>query len=158
VQVTKRSAPVIQPALGLAKRALAMMPARAVEHVASIAKRGNVKNSSGSYVVFGVQRVAYRAEIESTNLFLTGFTFFCIALVFSAIAVAAAKGLCELATKFKWLKDDRFQDFRNGWRVVMKGVLYRITMMGYPAITLLCLWEFTQNDSPAEMVLAVFFL
>lgn len=129
-----------------------------MEHATSLVKRHNVKNSSGSYVVTGIQRVAYRAEIESTNLFLTGFTFFCLALVFAALAVAIAKGICEVATKAKWIKGDTFQDFRNGWRVVMKGVLYRITLMGYPAITILCVWEFTQNDSPAEMVLAVFFL
>jgi hypothetical protein len=41
---------------------------------------------------------------------------------------------------------------------VVKGILFRITLIGYPPITVLCLWEFTQNDSPAEMVLAVFFL
>ncbi|KAF3023468.1 hypothetical protein E8E14_002382 [Neopestalotiopsis sp. 37M] len=151
VQVSKRS---LQPALGLARRALAMMP----EPVASIVKRGNIKNDSGSYVVTGIQRVAYRAEIESTNLFLTGFFFFCITLVFTAIVVALAKGLCDLAVKLRWVKNDRFSDFRSGWQVLLKGVLYRITMMGYPAITILCLWEFTQNDSPAEMVLAVFFL
>ncbi|KAK9425731.1 putative Calcium spray protein [Seiridium unicorne] len=158
VQVSKRSLPIVQPALGLAKRAVAMLPERAVKYATSIAKRGNVMNSSGSYVVYGIQRVAYRAEIESTNLFLTGFTFFCIALVFSALAVAAAKGLCEAAVKLGWIKGDTFEDFRNGWRVVLKGVLYRITLIGYPPMTILCIWEFTQNDSPAEMVLAVFFL
>lgn len=131
-----------------------MMP----ERVTNIVKRGNIKNDSGSYVVTGIQRVAYRAEIESTNLFLTGFFFFCITLVFTAIVVALAKGFCDLVVKFKIVKDDRLNEFRGGWRVLLKGVLYRITMMGYPAITILCLWEFTQNDSAAEMVLAVFFL
>lgn len=131
-----------------------MMP----ERVTNIVKRGNIKNDSGSYVVTGIQRVAYRAEIESTNLFLTGFFFFCITLVFTAIFVALAKVFCDLLVKFKIVTDDRLNEFRGGWRVLLKGVLYRITMMGYPAITILCLWEFTQNDSPAEMVLAVFFL
>ncbi|KAH6657370.1 calcium spray protein [Truncatella angustata] len=158
VQVSKRSLPVLGPAMGLAKRALAMLPGRSTEHVANLAKRTNIKNSSGSYVVTGVQRVAYRSRIESTNLFLTGFTFFCLALAFSALAVVAAKGLCEIATRIGLIKSDKFQDFRNGWRVVLKGVLYRITLLGFPAITILCFWEFTQNDSPAEMVLAVFFL
>ncbi|KAI1872060.1 uncharacterized protein JN550_004263 [Neoarthrinium moseri] len=155
VQVSKRS---LQPAYGLAKRAAAMMPASFLEHATKLQRRGNVKNSSGSYVVTGIQRVAYRAEIESTNLFLTGFTFFCIALVFTAIVVSLCKAFCELAAKMKWIKGDTFVDFRNGWRVIMKGILYRITLMGYPAVTLLAFWEFTQNDSPAEMVLAVFFL
>jgi hypothetical protein len=37
-------------------------------------------------------------------------------------------------------------------------VLYRWLLVGFPQITVFCLWEFTQNDSPAAMVLAVFFL
>jgi hypothetical protein len=149
--VSKRS---LEPALGLARRAHAIMP-RAVN---SLRKRGNEMNSSGSYVVFGIQRVAYRAEIESTNLFMTGFVVFCLVLAFSALFVAMAKGLCELAAKMKWMKGENFQEFRNEWRTIMKGILYRMTLIGYPAITILCFWEFTQNDSPAEMVIAVFFL
>ncbi|KAI0126369.1 hypothetical protein BJ170DRAFT_403321 [Xylariales sp. AK1849] len=158
VQVTKRSLPVMNQAVGLYRRAVAMMPSHVMKQVSRLTRRGNVQNASGSYVVHGIQRVAFRAEIESTNLFLTGLTFFCIALAFSALAVAAAKGFCEVATRMKRMKGDTFQDFRNGWRTVLKGVLYRITLTGYPPVTILCLWEFTQNDSPAEMVLAVFFL
>ncbi|KAH8682202.1 calcium spray protein [Xylariales sp. PMI_506] len=157
VQVEKRSLPVISPAVGLARRAIAAMPNFA-HATSNLMKRGNIVTSSGSYVVYGIQRVAFRAEIESTNLFLTGLTFFCVTLVFTAIVVAAFKVFCELATKIRLMKGDTFLEFRNGWRTVVKGVLYRITLMGYPPVTILCLWEFTQNDSPAEMVLAVFFL
>lgn len=41
---------------------------------------------------------------------------------------------------------------------VLKGILFRITLIGYAPVTILCLWEFTQRDSAAEVVLAVFFL
>lgn len=41
---------------------------------------------------------------------------------------------------------------------VLKGILFRMCLIGHPAITILSFWEFTQNDSPAIMVLAVFFL
>lgn len=41
----------------------------------------------------------------------------------------------------------------------MKGILFRITLVGFLPLSILCLWELTQGDSPAEMVLAVgFFL
>merc|ERR1711964_207334 len=40
---------------------------------------------------------------------------------------------------------------------VLKGIMFRMVLIGYPQMTILCLWEFTQVDSPAEVVLAIFF-
>lgn len=164
VQVEKRrvkrslelAGQVTETGLNLFKRGAAMMP-RAIQPVSHIAKRANIKNESGSYVVFGIQRVAYKAGIESTNLFMTGLTFFCVFVIFTVASVAAFKGFCELAVKNKWMKSDKFQEFRNGWFTVLKGILFRLTLIGFPQMTILCLWEFTQKDSAAEMVLAVFF-
>jgi hypothetical protein len=112
---------------------------------------------SGTYVVRGIQRVAFRAAIESTNLFLTGLIFFCIFIFFTIVFVAMFKGFCELAIRMRWMKSDKFQDFRNGWFTVLKGIMFRMVLIGYPQMTILCLWEFTQVDSPAEVVLAIFF-
>ncbi|KAI1756907.1 hypothetical protein F4782DRAFT_480308 [Xylaria castorea] len=158
VQVQKRSEFLIAPSLGLFNRAEAMMPRSLSNHVSSLAKRGNVKTSYGTYVVYGIQRVAFRAGIETTNLFLTGIVSFYIVMVIAAILVALFKVTCELAAKARWIKSDTFPDFRNGWLTVLKGILYRITLIGYAPLTILCLWEFTQRDSAAEVVLAVFFL
>ncbi|RDW82127.1 putative flavin carrier protein 2-1 [Coleophoma cylindrospora] len=113
--------------------------------------------TSGIYIVKGIHRVAFRADIESTNLFLTGLAFFCIFIVFTILFVAMFKGFCEMAIKSKWMKSDKFQDFRNGWFTVLKGIMFRMVLIGYPQMTVLCLWEFTQVDSPAEVVLAIFF-
>lgn len=35
--------------------------------------------------------------------------------------------------------------------------MFRVLLIGFPQMCILCMWEFTQNDSPAAMVLAVFF-
>lgn len=165
VQVEKRSlkravidggAELVKKGVGMMPRSVAIMP-RAVESASNIVKRSTVKNSSGSFVVFGIQRVAYKAGIESTNLFMTGLTFFCLFVILTVSGVAAFKGFCELAVKHKWMKSDKFVDFRNGWFTVLKGILFRLTLIGFPQMTILCLWEFTQRDSAAEMVLAVFF-
>ncbi|CAN8106420.1 unnamed protein product [Discula destructiva] len=158
VQVEKRKMKrnFVETSVDLSKRAIAMMP-RAVEAASGVVKRGNIKNDSGSYVVTGIQRVAYKAGIESTNLFMTGLTFFCVFVVITILAVAAFKGICELCVKHKWMKNDSFIDFRNGWFTVLKGILFRMTLIGFPQMTILCLWEFTQKDSVAEVVLAVFF-
>lgn len=124
----------------------------------SLSKRASTDTTqAGSYIVKGIKRVAFRAGIESTNIFLTGLAFFCIFIVFTIIFVALFKAFCEVAIKSKWMKSDKFQDFRNGWFTVLKGIMFRMVLIGYPQMTILCLWEFTQVDSPAEVVLAIFF-
>ncbi|KAI0428552.1 hypothetical protein F5Y09DRAFT_285001 [Xylaria sp. FL1042] len=158
VQVQKRSEPLMTPGINLFRRAEAMMPRSLSSHASGLMKRGNVKTSYGTYIVYGIQRVAFRAGIETTNLFLTGIVSFYVVMVFAAIIVALFKGICELAAKAGWIKGDTFLDFRNGWLTVLKGILFRITLIGYAPVTILSLWEFTQRDSAAEVVLAVFFL
>ncbi|KAK3180763.1 putative flavin carrier protein 3 [Lecanicillium sp. MT-2017a] len=155
VNVQKRSAQIASVGLDLFKRGLAMTPIP--EMASNLAKRANIQTSTGAYVVFGIQRVAFRAKIESTNLFMTGLTFFFLFALFTALGVAAFKGITELLAKKRVMNADRFLEFRNGWVTVLKGVLYRVGILGFPAISILCLWEFTQIDSAAEVVLAVFF-
>lgn len=163
VQVEKRALDVAAMGLSLAKRSLAMMPRTITEPMSQVMRhdllrRNNIQTGSGSFIVFGIQRVAFRAGIETTNLFMTGLAFFCVLVVFVSMCVAAFKGVLELLVKQKRLQSDKFIEFRNGWFTVLKGILFRMTLIGFPQMTILCLWEFTQVDSPAEVVLAVFFL
>ncbi|KAK7954454.1 hypothetical protein PG988_015148 [Apiospora saccharicola] len=154
VQKKKRSLDEFaEPAAKVMTRAAAMMPRTAGNAAQKITKRANVATASGSYVVYGIQRAGFQAKIESTNIFMTSLIMFCVIMALTIIAVLAWKGICEVLFK----KSNKFSDFRNGWRVVLKGILFRITLLGYPLIAVFCLWELTQNDSPAEMVLAVAF-
>lgn len=146
------------------KRSVGQLSKRSVETTINLlnqahqmSKRATDTSTTGTYVVKGMKRVAFRAGIEATNLFLTGLAFFCIFIVFTIIFVAMFKGFCELAVRMRWMKSDKFQDFRNGWFTVLKGIMFRMVLIGYPQMTILCLWEFTQVDSPAEVVLAIFF-
>lgn len=103
---------------GLYRRAVAMMPRAdtVVEHVSNIAKRsGNVKTSSGDYVVTGIQRYAYQAGIETTNFFMTGLVWYCIFLVLSALAVISFKYICEGGVKAGWMNSGTFEEFRRDW-------------------------------------------
>ncbi|KAI6249536.1 Flavin carrier protein 2 [Erysiphe necator] len=145
------------------KRSLSTISKRSVDYTLKLyarafelSKRAD-SSVPGSYVVRGIKRVAFRAGIESTNLFLTGLSFFCIFIVLTICCVVLFRAYCELAIKMKWMKSDKFQDFRNGWFVVLKGIMFRMVLIGYPQMTILCLWEFTQVDSPAEVILAIFF-
>ncbi|KKF97256.1 Flavin carrier protein 2 [Ceratocystis platani] len=137
----------------LMTRDIAMLPRAAFE----LARRSVITTSAGHYLVYGIERVAFLAHIESSNFFLTGLTFFCLFVIATIGGIAAFKGITELLAKNKTIKPDRFQEFRNGWRTVLKGVLFRISLIGFPQLVIICMWEFKQNDSPAEVVLAVFF-
>lgn len=163
VQVLKRSmdSEIGKRGMGYVNKAWAMTPKVVPRTISTIAARSNyqnVKNSvTGTYVVKGINRVAFRAGMEATNLFLTGLIFFCVFVTFVIIGVLAFKGICELCIKKKWMRGDTFLEFRNGWQIVLKGIMFRMVLIGWPQIATLCLWEFTQVDSPAEVVLAVFF-
>lgn len=104
---------------GLYRRALSMVPnvETITAHASSILKRsGNVKSSSGDYVVTGVQRYAYQAGIETTNFFMTGLIWYCIILVLSALAVITFKYICEGGVRAGWMGKETFSEFRRDWR------------------------------------------
>lgn len=150
VRVEKRS---LQEYAQLASRA-------ATQLHNSILKRSNADSAftdtSTTVTVRGIQRVGFRAGIESTNIFMTGYVFFLAFVIFVVLGVCIFKGVCELLVRGGRMKGEKFQDFRNGWTTVLKGILFRIVLIGYPQMVVLCFWEFTQKDSAAIVVLAVF--
>ncbi|KAL1955964.1 hypothetical protein VTO42DRAFT_7949 [Malbranchea cinnamomea] len=119
---------------------------------------GGLDESTRKVVVRGIERVGYRAKIERSNIFMTGLVFFVFFVAVVLGLVAAFKGGCEIAARKGWTKSDKFRDFRKGWKVVLRGILFRLTLIGYPQMCVLCLWEFTHHDSAAEVVLAVFMI
>ena len=153
VEVQKRSV--------VAKRSVELTHRLFMTAYAELVKRTSGSSTSSSagqtVIVSGIKRVGFRAKIEPTNIFLTGLIFFIVFVALTAICVALWKAFCEVAVKARWFKGDKFEDFRTGWKVVLKGILFRIVLIGYPQIVILCLWELTQRDSAAEVVLALFF-
>ena len=101
-----------------------------VRRSAELYTRSNNDNAATTetsvLVVTGIERFSFRAEIELTNFFITGLVFFVIFLAATALGVSAFKGFCELAIKLKWIRGTKFQDFRNGWMTVLKGIMYRL--------------------------------
>ncbi|KAG9900131.1 TRP-domain-containing protein, partial [Aureobasidium melanogenum] len=112
--------------------------------------------STKTIILRGIERVGFRAKIELTNIFLTGYIFLLIFVVFVVLGVIIFKFICEGLVKMGKMKGDKFQDFRNGWTTVLKGILFRLVLIGFPQMVVLCFWEFTKRDSAAEVVLAVF--
>lgn len=157
VQVEKRSLDLVVPTRELIQRSIAALPEPAVNLVSSIVKRDYIKTETGSFLVYGIQRVAFLAGIETSNLFLTVLTFFYIFVMFTTLGTLLVKGVCELAAKRGFIKGEGFEDFRRGWLTTLKGLMFRLLVIGFPQMVIFCLWEFTQRDSPAAVVLAVFF-
>ncbi|KAK4090531.1 calcium- spray protein [Purpureocillium lilacinum] len=153
----KRAAPVTESGMNLFTRSLAMMPASIIQPAGKLFKRGNITTGSGSFLVYGIQRVAFRSKIETTNLFMTGLAFFYFFVLFTVLVVIILKTVFDLCAKKGWIGPEKFLEFRNGWLTVLKGILFRIVLIGFPQICILCFWEFTQADSPAEIVLAAVF-
>lgn len=91
-----------------------------------LTKRATDAVTSKVVIVRGIARVGFSAQIEHTNIFLTGLIFFMVFVAFTAIGVALFKGFCELAVKAGWFKGNKFEDFRNGWKIVLKGILFRL--------------------------------
>ncbi|GMM52902.1 flavin adenine dinucleotide transporter [Starmerella bacillaris] len=103
-------------------------------------------------IVQGIKRVAYLGNIELTNFFLTGATFFIfigIAITFIALSL---KGIIELLVRTGAINNERFAEFRANHISNTKGVLFRYFVVGFTQLSLLCLWEFYSRDSVATVV------
>jgi hypothetical protein len=111
---------------------------QALTFIASSAARllrrtnNNTTNAENTNVITvrGIKRVGFRANIELTNIFFTGYTFFVIFILLAVATVAIFKVVCEALTKAGKMKGDTFRDFRNGWTTVLRGIMFRI--VGYP--------------------------
>jgi hypothetical protein len=77
-------------------------------------------------IVRGIDRVGFRARIEQTNIFMTGLIFFVFILLMVAVLVALAKAMLDGFARAGWMKSDKFHEFRNGWKIVIKGILFRL--------------------------------
>ncbi|EDO15751.1 hypothetical protein Kpol_1049p9, partial [Vanderwaltozyma polyspora DSM 70294] len=107
-------------------------------------------------VLRGIERVAFKAGIELSNFFLTGVVFFIFFLFFLSVGMVFFKALIELLARLNVIQATaNFFQFRKNWSSVMKGTLYRMVIIAFPQLTLLCIWEFTQIDSPAVIVDAI---
>lgn len=109
------------------KRSLDFMAKAAQVAPRSLLKRADASTTSDqSVIVRGIDRVGFRAGIEQTNIFMTSLIFFLAILVIVSILVALTKAAIEGAVRAGWMKSDKFQEFRNGWRIVIKGILFRL--------------------------------
>lgn len=111
--------------------------------------------TSKTLVLRGVQRVSYLANIEISNLFMTGIIFFLFIGFVLIFLISIFKGFCEILIRSGTLKEHRFANFRANWYLVIKGSIYRYFDITFSTIVLLCCWEFTQNNSSGCLAFAI---
>jgi hypothetical protein len=89
----------------------------------------------------GIARVSFLASIEITNTFFTSYIWFVVALLFVTIGVLLVKYICELLVKKDKMDPTKFEDVRNGWNYVLKGILFRVVRLIYQLVcNILTLW------------------
>lgn len=112
------------------KRSLDSVHHLFLEAYDQLVKRATNSETAKVVVVQGITRVGFRAQIEPTNIFMTGLIFFMIFVVIISMGVALFKVFCEVAVKAGWFKGSKFEEFRNGWKIVLKGILFRVVWLG----------------------------
>jgi hypothetical protein len=122
--LSRRSTELLQPMNHVGTHAIRALGARQV--AASNGTDTSETEVGAVKVVRGIERVGFRANIEQTNIFMTGVIFFIFILLAVAILVFLAKVILDVLAKRNAIKADRFSEFRAGWKVVIKGILFRL--------------------------------
>lgn len=106
--------------------------------------------------VKGIERVAYKAGIERTNLFITAYSIFIVFIAVILVLFLIFRGVVAIMAKKRVMgMENRLLSFRARWREALKAIMFSIIVIAYPGILALCLWELTMKDSAAAVVLAV---
>ncbi|RPA87136.1 TRP-domain-containing protein [Ascobolus immersus RN42] len=148
VNIQKRSLDVLEK-FGLVKRA---------EIVKRALQKRSVKEENGILTLRGIDRVGYKAKIETSNIFITALVYFILFFIFGTLVVIIFKYVTDWLVKRGTINQEKFLRFRTKWKRILKSILYQMCLIGYPSIACFSLYEFTATDSPAAVVLAVFYL
>ncbi|PYI00197.1 TRP-domain-containing protein [Aspergillus ellipticus CBS 707.79] len=125
--------------------------------VSAIAKRASDSTSSDATVtVRGIERVGFEAAIELTNIFMTGVIFLVWFVLFVVLILFIFRVTYELLAKKKNSRPETVAAFRRNWTTLVKQNIFRLLSLGFLPMCILCPWELTQQDSPAEILLAIF--
>ncbi|KAK6453832.1 uncharacterized protein RJT20DRAFT_100142 [Scheffersomyces xylosifermentans] len=112
--------------------------------------------SSKILILRGIQRVAYLARIEITDLFMTGIIFLLFFAFVMVVCLMLFKAIIEILIRSKLMNEGKFNEYRQQWSLIVKGALYRLLILAFPQIAVLCLWQLTARDSGGTTTVAAF--
>ncbi|KAJ9571327.1 ML-like domain [Nakaseomyces glabratus] len=150
------------PDLYLTSKTQSVLTQRAIDYIRSstVYKRAEevLYGNQNTMIFRGIKRLGYQMKIEPTSIVPTGFTFFVLCGYLLAGVIIAAKYAIELCIRAGWMDKRRFFEFRQNWRLILKGAILRYIYIGFVQLTILSFWEFTQRDSAAVIVIACLFV
>ncbi|KAK6455167.1 uncharacterized protein RJT20DRAFT_151230 [Scheffersomyces xylosifermentans] len=134
---------------------------RALDYLDGLHKRAlnfGLKSNTNLFVLRGIKRIGYNSKIEPTSIVVTGFTFFILVGYLLVAILVVVKSVLELLIRMRKINARAFTSFRLQFPTILKGSILRYIYIGFTQLVILSLWEFTQRDSAAVIVLAVLFL
>lgn len=109
-------------------------------------------------ILRGIQRVAYLAHIEITDLFMTAMMFLIFFAFVIIVAMTFFKAIVEICIRSNVMHEGKFNEYRQHWLSILKGALYRLLLVALPQIIVFGFWEFTVRDSAGIVVVAAFLI
>ncbi|PWY65405.1 TRP-domain-containing protein [Aspergillus eucalypticola CBS 122712] len=121
----------------------------------SLLRRASSDGSDRSEIIVkGINRMAYRAGIEPSNIFMTSYSsFIFVGLTLFAVLAAFQLG-CRILKKFNKLPQC-LEDASMCLRRADRALVFRFLAIALPSITSFGFWELSQIDSSGIVVLAV---
>ena len=89
---------------------------------------------------------------------MTGIQFLFFFAFVMIVCLMMFKAIIEILIRSKVMNEGKFNEYRQQWTSIIKGTIYRLLVLALPQISLLCIWEFTANDSAGIIIVAVFLL
>ncbi|KAE8423388.1 hypothetical protein BDV36DRAFT_290523 [Aspergillus pseudocaelatus] len=131
------------------------MAKRSLAGLGSLVTRSIDTTKGGTeQTVRGIERVGYRANIERTNIFMTGYSFFYFVTILTILIILLlGLGLPFMPKRVNNPK--RIVEAKIGCKALLRGSIYRIASLGYPQMCVICAWELIERYSAAEIVLAI---
>lgn len=118
----------------------------------------SLSSNSNLRVLRGIKRIGYNSHIEPTSIVVTGFTWFVLIGFLLTVILVFVRLAVTILIRSKAMNSSRFSTFRRSFSLILKGALLKYMYIGFPQLLIFSLWEFTVQDSPAVIVLAVLFL
>lgn len=125
--------------------------------IGQIAKRTLPTTGGGKEIlVSGIERMGYRADIETSNIWMTSYLVFYFVTILMMVTLVVLKfALPAISKRANSAKLNNALSGATEWKGFMRGSIYRLAALSYPQFCTLGLWEIYQRDSAAEIILAI---
>jgi hypothetical protein len=116
--------------VNIQKRSLDILERTGLVKKSELAKRAIAKRSvsetNGILTLRGIDRVAYKAKIETSNTFITALVYFILFIIIGSLIVGIFKYVVDFLVKRGTIHQEKFLRFRTKWKRILKSILYQM--------------------------------